>query len=144
MTDVAIVEKPEPSRLFAGRLARSIFRFMARIWNPPMLLVIRRGLIPNFGLIIHSGRRSGRTFTTPVAVGVRDGAVYIPLTLGIHSHWFQNVVVAGECLVVARGHELRATHPVVVEDEGALAFPRPLRWLLCTLGITRFLRLSAA
>src|SRR5689334_2970541 len=84
-------------------------------------------LFPGFGTIVHRGRRSGRTYRTPVNMfRVSDGYV-VALTYGPDSDWVKNVQAAGGCEVVTRGHTMKLTQPRVVHDETRSAMPAPVR-----------------
>ena len=82
------------------------------------------GWLPGFGVVEHAGRRSGRPYRTPVNV-FRAGASYgIALTYGVESDWVQNVLAAGGCDLVTRGHRHRLTAPAIVHDESRGWFRR--------------------
>jgi hypothetical protein len=55
----------------------------------------------------HTGRRSGRTYTTPVGAHFTGDTAIIPLTFGNTSDWVRNVRSAGGCLT-CRWHPCRA------------------------------------
>ena len=62
-----------------------------------------------FSLIRHVGRKSGRSYDTPVIlVKVPEGFI-AELTYGENVNWYRNVVAAGGCLVLHHGHEYRVT-----------------------------------
>lgn len=73
-------------------------------------------------VVRHVGRRTGRTFETPVrAVATADGFV-VALPYGSTSDWVKNVIAAGTATIVQDGHAYRVDHPVVVplsDAEGA-------------------------
>ena len=76
-------------------LPRGVARFNRRATNR----VTRRiaGWIPGFAIVLHTGRRSGRTYRTPVNA-FRGGDGYrIALTYGADSDWVRNVMDAGGC-----------------------------------------------
>ena len=92
-------------------------------------------------MIVHRGRRSGRTYRTPVNV-FRSGDRYlIALTYGRNRDWVKNIVAAGECHVETRGRRLRLVHPVIVDDARHERFPRPIRPILATIGVNETLEL---
>ena len=68
-----------------------------------------------YAILEHRGRRSGRTYRTPVqARPVRAGFV-IPLTWGEQADWFRNVRTAGVCVLHWQGATYRLVGPCVVE-----------------------------
>ena len=48
------------------------------------------GHLPGFGIVIHTGRRSDRTYRTPVLLFSSPNGYVIALTYGRHSQWVQN------------------------------------------------------
>jgi deazaflavin-dependent oxidoreductase (nitroreductase family) len=96
--------------------------------------------LPGFGVVEHAGRRSGRRYRTPVNV-FRSGASHvIALTYGVESDWVQNVLAAGGCELVTRGHRLAAS--AIVHDERRRLVPPPVRPVLRLLRVADFLRLE--
>src|SRR5690348_16112105 len=68
------------------------------------------GRAPGFGIVIHTGRRSGRVYRTPVNA-FRDGDDdLIALTYGAQADWVRNVLAAGGCTLVTRGRAVRLTN----------------------------------
>ena len=66
------------------------------------------GWLPWFGVVIHTGRRSGRTYETPVNVFRKGGNFVFALTYG-RADWVQNVMEAGSAQLRTR----RKTHGIV-------------------------------
>ena len=85
--------------------------------------------LPGFGVVIHLGRRTGRTYFTPVNLFRRPGGVTVALTYG-RGDWVQNVLHAGSFEVTTRGRTHRLTHPTVVEDPDHAELPPPVRTIL--------------
>ena len=46
--------------------------------------------LPGFGVVVHTGRKSGREYRTPVNVFPRDGGYVIALTYGRNGEWVRN------------------------------------------------------
>jgi deazaflavin-dependent oxidoreductase (nitroreductase family) len=89
----------------------------------------RAGLGP-FSLIRHVGRKSGRTYETPVIlVEVPEGFI-AELTYGDKTDWYRNAVADG-CVVVHHGKEYRVNNiePCTAEH-GRNAYPTPFRQIL--------------
>jgi len=53
------------------------------------------GYLPGFAIVSHIGRKSGRTYRTPVNAFRTDGGYIIALTYGAQSDWVKNVMTAG-------------------------------------------------
>ena len=124
-------------------LPERLARFNRRVTNP----IARRfaGRVPPFGIVVHTGRRTGRRYDTPVWVFRTGNRSAIALTYGEDSDWVRNVLAAGRCELVMRQQRLIATNPRVVgAGEGLGAIPGALRPALRALNVTRFLLLDRA
>jgi deazaflavin-dependent oxidoreductase (nitroreductase family) len=118
-------------------LPKSLARFNLVVTNP----VARRvaGRLPGFAIVTHVGRRSGRTYRTPVNL-FRAGERYvIALNYGSDSQWVRNVVAAGECEVETRGELIHLIGPEVVRDPRREFVPVPVRPILSLIGVDDFM-----
>lgn len=98
--------------------------------------------LPGFGVVAHVGRRSGRTYRTPVNVFRRPGGYVVALTYGADADWVKNVLAAGGCEVTTRGRTVRLSHPEIEHDETRRAVPPILvRQILTLANVTDFLAL---
>ena len=123
---------------------RRAFRAVANLLNPAVLLMAGRRWMPIVGVIHHRGRRSGRTYFTPVMLRARGGAIFVARTLGDHAAWYRNLETAGSAEVTYLGRRLTVDEPALVSfQDAANAFPRYERLLFRVLGITDFLRLRS-
>lgn len=130
-----------PDRRQRGpRLGRRMARFNRAVTNRVMLPVARQ--VPGLGVVVHTGRRTGRTYETPVIVFCSEGSVTIALTYGRDSDWVQNVLAAGGCRLLTRRRELHLTHPEVFHDETRNFVPVALRLVLDLVGVEDFMRLT--
>ncbi len=122
-------------------LPQGLARFNRRATN--RLTGLFAGRAPGFAILTHVGRRSGRTYRTPVNV-FRDGDEYIiVLTYGAGSDWVRNVLAAGAADLVTRGRHVRLTNPRIVVDPSMRWAPLPARLLLPRLaGVTEYMRLT--
>lgn len=98
-----------------------------------------------FALVRHVGRRSGRTYETPLVLArVPDGFI-AELTYGPAVNWYRNITAAGHCVVVFRGAE---HHVDRIEqyptDAGIRAFGNPAGPLLRLLRRHEFRLLHTA
>src|SRR5262245_48973745 len=100
--------------------------------------------LPGFGIVIHTGRRSGREYRTPVNVFSELGGYVVALTYGKESDWVRNVLAAGSCDLVTSGRRVHLGDPELFHDEARSPVPRPVRPMLRLLGVSDFLRLSTA
>jgi len=114
--------------------------FTTRVVNP----VSRRiaGWMPGFGILEYEGRRSGRTYRTPMNV-FRDGDDWIfALTYGSDVHWVKNVLAAGGCRLTVRRRTVDLVHPRVFVDRKRRLMPFPVRQILGLIRCTEFMRMS--
>jgi deazaflavin-dependent oxidoreductase (nitroreductase family) len=119
----------------------SVLKAGTHLFNPVAMPVASSGLIPLWGVIRHRGRKSGRSFATPIALAAtRDGFV-VPLPWGDRTDWCRNVFAAHGAAIRYRGREYAVGDPEVVSiDVAKPAFPTPIRAVLPLTGIKRFLR----
>jgi deazaflavin-dependent oxidoreductase (nitroreductase family) len=123
-------------------LGPGVARFNRVATNPITRQMATR--VPGFGIVIHTGRKSGRRYRTPLNVfKVPDGFV-IALTYGRNSEWVRNVLAAGHCELETRGLAYHCSIPVVVHDPGRRCFPWPIRIALWIGGAADYLRVSAS
>jgi len=125
---------------------RAFFGPLTQVLNPLIRRMAGRAGVPLIGLVRHRGRRSGKTYVAPVAIGATETVFLIPLTFGSGSDWCRNVVAAGGCEVKLRGVEYLAQGAQVVDDLSVLseidaAFNPVLRYALRAQGIHQYLRL---
>jgi deazaflavin-dependent oxidoreductase (nitroreductase family) len=123
-------------------IPRSIADFNRRFTNK----LTRRlaGRLPWFGIVTHVGRRSGRTFRTPVNVFPTDGEYTIALTYGSESDWVTNVLAANSCELETRGRRVHLVNPRIATDRTNRWAPLPVRLILNTIRVTQSMRLSPA
>lgn len=74
-----------------------------------------------YALIWHKGRKSGKEYSTPVVVEMKNGFIFIPHPYGSDTDWYLNVKAAGECNVKIKSHVYSAGSPEVVGTDSALS-----------------------
>jgi deazaflavin-dependent oxidoreductase (nitroreductase family) len=119
---------------------RSVARFNRRVTN--RVLGKLAPFAPGFGMIVHKGRKSGRTFRTPVNIFRADAGYVIALTYGPQSDWVRNVLAAGGCDAIMRGRTVHLTEPEIVRDPRRSRVPAITRPILGAVGVQDFLLLS--
>ncbi|WP_305095074.1 nitroreductase family deazaflavin-dependent oxidoreductase [Prescottella sp. R16] len=102
------------------------------------------GRLPGFALMHHRGRRSGRTYTTPVNAFRIGNGYRFALTYGPDSDWVRNVLAAGECDVTVRGRVVHLTDPRLETDRDARWAPAPVAAVLRRIGADRYLQCRIA
>jgi deazaflavin-dependent oxidoreductase (nitroreductase family) len=121
-------------------------RWLARANKAGLNRVVKHAApwAPTLGLVVHTGRRTGRRYETPVMVFPAPGGFVIALTYGPGTEWVKNVVAAGGCELRTGGRTLTMASPRVYHDE-ARAGIRPLeRRALKLIGAADFLSLTTA
>ena len=98
-----------------------------------------------FSIVRHVGRKSGKTYETPLILARLGDDFVAELTYGPEVQWYQNVVAAGHCVVVFDGKEYQidGIRPLDRED-GLRAFGNPAAIVLRLLRRHDFRVLSLA
>jgi deazaflavin-dependent oxidoreductase (nitroreductase family) len=96
-----------------------------------------------FALVRHVGRRSGKSYETPIMVEpMRDGFV-IALTYGPEVDWYRNVLATAGCTLRWHGREYSLVQPEPIAAQTAMpAFPPVLRWILRIGGTQHFVSMK--
>jgi deazaflavin-dependent oxidoreductase (nitroreductase family) len=95
--------------------------------------------LPGLALVVHRGRRSGRTYRTPVNVFGTDDGFIMALTYGPDTDWVKNVQAAGGCELRTRGRVVRVAQPRVYRDETRRGIRPVERQVLRLIGVADFL-----
>jgi len=123
-------------------LPKALARFNRIVTNPILRQVAGRP--SGFGIVTHVGRRSGRTYRTPVNLFRHDDRYVIAPTYGIDSQWVRNVLVAGACDVETRGRSIHLVEPELAHDPRRRLVPAPAPPILRLLDVSDFMVLRAA
>lgn len=106
-------------------LPRRLARFNRYVTNP-----VQRtwaGALPGFGIVRHTGRRSGRAYRTPVNAFPTDGGFAILLTYGEGTDWLRNLRAGGGELVHRRKRYQLAAPRVLRGAAGRALLPPVVR-----------------
>lgn len=126
-------------------LTDALRTFNKYVLNPAMLLLAGRKWW-YAGVIRHTGRRSGKSFATPVVVTpiAGDGFV-IPLPYGIRVDWLRNVQAAGKATVTVDGESYEVRDPEVITAAAAASLlPDRRRREFARFGIGHYVRMQRA
>lgn len=85
---------------------------------------------PGWGVVVHRGRKSGRTFRTPLWAFRRPHGYVIALTYGSQADWVRNVLAADGCELESRRRRYQLVSPRVYRDENASDMPLFIRFML--------------
>jgi deazaflavin-dependent oxidoreductase (nitroreductase family) len=98
-----------------------LFLRIARSTSRVALALAGKRWNPIFSVVRHTGRRSGRTFETPVAARRVDGGFVLALAFGTGAHWYRNLVANGGGVIRWRGVDYPVGGPTDIDVEEALA-----------------------
>ena len=121
-------------------LPSSLARFNRRATNRVSGLVA--GWLPGFAIVVHTGRRSGQSYRTPVNAFRTPNGYRIALTYGAGSDWVRNVLAAGGCELIARGRRVRLVAPQLGTDPQRRWAPPLVRQVLGIIQATQYLDLT--
>jgi deazaflavin-dependent oxidoreductase (nitroreductase family) len=121
---------------------RSAMLGATRVFNRFTMLLAGTRLLPLYGVLVHRGRRSGKTFRTPVVVRPTSDGFIIPMPWGQGTDWYRNVRAAGECVVRWKGRDYPLVQPEVIDAATAAATFSPVQQAgMARFGIKECLRL---
>jgi deazaflavin-dependent oxidoreductase (nitroreductase family) len=73
-------------------------------------------------VVRHVGRRSGRSYETPVVTVEHDNNFLIALPYGQRTDWMKNVLASEKATVVTHGHTYEVDHPQVIPMADATGY----------------------
>lgn len=88
--------------------------FNKHVLNPVMMIVAGQKYW-YAGVIEHTGRRSGKTYATPVVIERVGNGFIIPLPYGTDVDWLRNVLAAGKATLRVHGETCQAVEPEIVD-----------------------------
>lgn len=101
------------------QLPQRLARFNRHVTNP--IQRMWAGWAPSFGILEHTGRKSGKTYRTPLSVFNTDDGVAIFLSYGPDRDWLKNITATGGGTMKRHGKTFRVIDPRVVSREEAAA-----------------------
>lgn len=121
---------------------RWVARMNRRVTNRVLGPLVTR--LPGFATLIHEGRKTGKTYRTPLNVFRRPSGYVIALTYGPETEWVRNVLASGHCRIEMRGSVHELAQPRLIHDESRRPVPRLVRIPLRLMRVNDFLELSFA
>ena len=95
-----------------------------------------------YAVIVHVGRKSGRTYRTPVGAGPTTDGFVVGLPYGPGADWVRNVVAAGGAMVEHDGRTVAVDRPEVTDAAAVESlFGRTERLVNRLYGVDDFLLL---
>jgi deazaflavin-dependent oxidoreductase (nitroreductase family) len=123
----------------------NVLRLGTRLLNPFILSLAGSRRLPMFAVIHHRGRRSGRSYSTPLGARPTADGFVIPLTFGKQADWFRNVQAAGGCVIRWKGTDYPLIEPEIVDWAAARSAFYPLeRVVMPLIRIEQFVQLRNA
>ena len=106
--------------------------------NRLTLRMARRGQGP-FSILTSVGRKTGKTYETPIIVQPTEGGFMIELTYGDQVQWYRNVLAAGRCQITYKKVEYQIVGFESVDAiTGIAAFSRSQQRILRLLRRSHF------
>ena len=121
-------------------LSRRVARFNKRVTNRLLRPLAERA--PGFAIVVHTGRRSGATYETPINAFRAPGGYRVALTYGPGADWVRNVLAAGGCALRVRGRRVACRDPRLGADPTNRWAPWIVRRILGRAGVTHYLDLT--
>ncbi|WIM92876.1 nitroreductase/quinone reductase family protein [Actinoplanes oblitus] len=121
----------------------AVRQFTKRVLNPVMRTMAGRRHWYAAALH-HTGRNSGRAYTTPVVAEPVPGGFLIPMPYGSGVDWQRNLRAAGRATIDLHGRRSTLTGFQVIGPDQALPRVRPARrWVWRRLNVKDFLYADA-
>ena len=126
-------------------MEKNLIMRIAHATGPIALRVAETGLVPIWTVVRHRGRRSGKLYSTPIAIRPTPDGFVLPLPWGEGTDWCRNLLAAGGGVVRWRGADIEITSPEIIDSADALpAFDAFMRPIVRRIGIKKFLRVRRA
>ena len=126
-------------------MAKNLIMRIAHATGPLALRVAETGWIPIWGVVRHRGRRSGKLYSTPIAIRPTPDGFVLPLPWGEGTDWCRNLRAAGGGAVRWGGAEIEINRPEIIDTADALpAFDAFMRPIVKRIGIKKFIRVRRA
>jgi deazaflavin-dependent oxidoreductase (nitroreductase family) len=121
------------------------FRDLVRLSNKyllnPVMLRLAGTRYWYASVVHHTGRRSGKEYTTPVVADRVGDRFIVPLPYGTQVDWLRNVLTAGRARITTKGQTYEVVSPEIIDATEALPLlPRDRRRTFERTGIDHFLR----
>jgi deazaflavin-dependent oxidoreductase (nitroreductase family) len=103
---------------------------LARLTAPMARRFAGRRFFPIWAVVHHTGRKTGRALSVPVAVQARPDLFVVVLPWGAGTNWARNVLAAGGCVVRWKGADRRVTSPELVDRSRARPYFSGFQWFM--------------
>ena len=114
---------------------------ISHVTSPLTVPLARSGVIPFWGVVQHRGRRSGKTYRTPIAIRSTPDGFVLPLPFGDGVDWCRNLLAGGGGIVHFRGVDYTVVQPEIIDGPSAApAFNAYMRVVLRALRVKKAIR----
>ena len=96
------------------RVRDSVRSFNKHVLNPAMMALAGRRFW-YAAVIRHTGRSSGKQYSTPVVAVNVPGGIVVPLPYGRDVDWLRNVLAAGSATITNNGRTYSVARPEVID-----------------------------
>jgi deazaflavin-dependent oxidoreductase (nitroreductase family) len=110
--DFVAITAARLASVLGPRMMSVLARFHRHVTNRTQRLWATR--LRHAAVIEHRGRKTGKTYQTPVMAFIEDGNLSVVLNYGEQSDWVRNVLAAGSAVVVNQGKRYALSNPRVV------------------------------
>ncbi len=125
-----------------GPVVDAVRRMNRSVTNPRVMRTAGTAATQT-SVIEHVGRRSGRSYETPVDIVDTATEMLIALPYGARTDWLRNVLAAGSAAVVTGGERLEVGRPTIVATaDVADLIPGRTLATLRLFGVSQCLRLE--
>jgi deazaflavin-dependent oxidoreductase (nitroreductase family) len=130
------LENGTHGRTRVWRFRRVVHRYV----NPVTQPVAKR--LPGFAVLTHRGRKTGRSYGTPINVFRRGDDYFFFLTYGSDVQWVKNVLAAGSCTIETRGRVVELVEPELITDPELRPAPPHVRFIERRIaGVEQYIRM---
>ena len=137
---VAFFSLPRVARTNMDRVRRSTTMMRVLRWYNGTRLKRAGSERSATAILTQVGRRSGRTYETPLGAWAYGDGFVLSLAYGRQTDWCRNVMVAGTCTLAWKGQTYELERPEIISEPEVLqAWPVWERIALRAAGIEDFL-----
>jgi deazaflavin-dependent oxidoreductase (nitroreductase family) len=108
----------------------------------PVLRPLARWM-PPLAVLHHQGRKSGKSFETPVQAFRTKNGFIVGLAYSSNANWAQNILAAGSGEISRGGRRYVLSAPRERGSEARDDLPAPIGFMMSKLGINDFLECDA-
>ena len=126
------------------RVRDSVRSLNKHVTNPAMMAMAgRRHWYA--AVIQHTGRKSGKSYSTPVVALRVTGGIVVPLPYCSGVDWLRNVFAAGSATITTKGRTYHVARPEIISAATAEPLlPPRWRWILHAANVDSYVKFALA